>query len=287
MIAGAETMSWRGKYIGWYKLLYRILENLVPELSDREIMENVTPEDELIIPTGQENLPTNKSKPIPNLSIKLNESEIEIGILYYNQAQIDLLKNILKDTHASMLELLLNSFQKLDPNYETVLYSITRDEKPTLVRKYVTARVDKDLLDRTIEEAEYTSKGGRQIIYNKSVYIPPKSIKLYLTRVKTALDEKEFTNSLTIIKPIYEILKGIKTQREIISNRLSKPRKKRNMYREFIEALNEVRRRDLISAERRREINNMWREDDESNRESIMEYLNELLSQDKVEETSS
>jgi len=287
MIAGAETMSWRGKYIGWYKLLYRILENLVPELSDREIMENVTPEDELIIPTGQENLPTNKSKPIPNLSIKLNESEIEIGILYYNQAQIDLLKNILKDTHASMLELLLNSFQKLDPNYETVLYSITRGEKPTLIRKYVTARVDKDLLDRTIEEAEYTSKGGRQIIYNKSVYIPPKSIKLYLTRVKTALDDKEFTNSLTVIKPIYEILTGIKTQREIISDRLSKPRKKRNMYREFIEALNEVRRRELISAERRREINNMWREDDESNRESIMEYLNELLSQDKVEETSS
>jgi hypothetical protein len=280
-------MSWRGKYIGWYKLLYRILEYLVPDLSDREIMENVTPEDEIIIPTGQENLPTNKSKPIPNLSIKLNESEIEIGILYYNQAQIDLLKNILKDTHASMLELLLNSFQKLDPNYETVLYSITRDEKPTLVRKYVTARVDKDLLDRTIEEAEYTSKGGRQIIYNKSVYIPPKSIKLYLTRVKTALDDKEFTNSLTVIKPIYEILTGIKTQREIISDRLSKPRKKRNMYREFIEALNEVRRRELISAERRREINNMWREDDESNRESIMEYLNELLNQDKVEETSS
>jgi hypothetical protein len=280
-------MSWRGKYIGWYKLLYRILEYLVPDLSDREIMENVTPEDEIIIPIGQENLPTNKSKPIPNLSIKLNESEIEIGILYYNQAQIDLLKNILKDTHASMLELLLNSFQKLDPNYETVLYSITRDEKPTLVRKYVTARVDKDLLDRTIEEAEYTSKGGRQIIYNKSVYIPPKSIKLYLTRVKTALDDKEFTNSLTVIKPIYEILTGIKTQREIISDRLSKPRKKRNMYREFIEALNEVRRRKLISAERRREINNMWREDDESNRESIMEYLNELLSQDKVEETSS
>ena len=280
-------MSWRGKYIGWYKLLYRILEYLVPDLSDREIMENVTPEDEIIIPTGQENLPTNKSKPIPNLSIKLNESEIEIGILYYNQAQIDLLKNILKDTNKSMLELLLNSFQKLDPNYETVLYSITRDEKPTLVRKYVTARVDKDLLDRTIEEAEYTSKGGRQIIYNKSVYIPPKSIKLYLTRVKTALDDKEFTNSLTVIKPIYEILTGIKTQREIISDRLSKPRKKRNMYREFIEALNEVRRRELISAERRREINNMWREDDESNRESIMEYLNELLSQDKVEETSS
>lgn len=287
MIAGAETMSWRGKYIGWYKLLYRILENLVPELSDREIMENVTPEDELIIPTGQENLPTNKSKSIPNLSIKLNESEIEVGILYHTQAQLDLLKNILKDTHASMLELLLNSFQKLDPNYETVLYSITRDEKPTLIRKYVTARVDKDLLDRTIEEAEYTSKGGRQIIYNKSVYIPPKSIKLYLTRVKTALDEKEFTNSLTVIKPIYEILTGIKTQREIISDRLSKPRKKRNMYREFIEALNEVRRRELISAERRREINNMWREDDESNRESIMEYLNELLSRDKVEETSS
>ena len=280
-------MSWRGKYIGWYKLLHRILEDLVPELSDREIMENVTPEDELIIPTGQENLPINKSKPIPNITIKLNELEIELGILYYTQTQLDLLKNIIKNTHASKLELLLNNFQKLNPNYETVLYSITREEKPTLVRKYVTARVDKELLDRTIEEMEYTSKGGRQIINNKSVYIPPKSIKLYLTRVKTAIEEKDFSNSLKVIRPIYEILIDIKTQREIISDRLSKPRKKRNMYREFIEALNEVRRRELISAEKRREINKMWREDDENNRESIMDYLNELLTQDKAEETSS
>ena len=70
---------------------------------------------------------------------------------------------------------------------------------------------------------------------------------------------------------------GIKTQREIISEKLSKPKVKRNMYREFIEALNEVKKRDLISAERWREINQKWR-DDEDEREELLAMLQELLN---------
>ena len=46
MIAGAETMSWRGKYTGWYKVAKEIMPKLLPDLGDTEIMENVTPEDQ-------------------------------------------------------------------------------------------------------------------------------------------------------------------------------------------------------------------------------------------------
>jgi hypothetical protein len=49
------------------------------------------------------------------------------------------------------------------------------------------------------------------------------------------------------------------------------------MYREFIEVLNEARRRDLISAERRREINQMWR-DNEDMREELLEELRILIA---------
>jgi len=277
MIAGAETMSWRGKYIGWYRIAEEVLGKLVPSLSDQEVMENVSIDDQFTAPTGQEHLPRNKAKPLPQLSIKLSDTGIELGIIYQETEQLELLKNIFRETHSRDLEKLLSSLDELDPSYETVLYSQQSDKKPMLLRKYVTARVDAQLLERIIEEAESLRKGGRQIVNNQSVYVQPRSPMLYMTRINTPLDEFKYRDALSVIKPLFKVLTGIKTQREIISDRLSKPRQRRNMYREFIEALNKARNDDLISAERRREINKKWR-DNEDEREELMDYLKELLN---------
>lgn len=175
MFAGAETMSWRGKYIGWYRITEEILGKLVPSLSDQEIMENVSIDDLFTAPTGQEHLPRNKAKPIPQLCIKLSDTSIELGIIYRETEQLELLKNIFRETHSRDMDKLLSALQTLDPSYETVLYSKQRDEKPMLQRKYVSARVDAQLLERVIEEAENLRKGGRQIVNNQSVYVPPRS----------------------------------------------------------------------------------------------------------------
>jgi len=277
MIAGAETMSWRGKYIGWYRIAEEVLGKLVPSLSDQEVMENVSIDDQFTAPTGQEHLPRNKAKPLPQLSIKLSDTGIELGIIYQETEQLELLKNIFRETHSRDLEKLLSSLDELDPSYETVLYSQQSDKKPMLLRKYVTARVDAQLLERIIEEAESLRKGGHQIVNNQSVYVQPRSPMLYMTRINTPLDEFKYRDALSVIKPLFKVLTGIKTQREIISDRLSKPRQRRNMYREFIEALNKARNDDLISAERRREINKKWR-DNEDEREELMDYLKELLN---------
>jgi len=276
MIAGLETMSWRGKYTGWYKIAQEILRGL-PELTDQEVMENVTPGDQLIVPTGQEDLPKNKAKPLPQLSVKLSDTGIELGILYHEQEQLELLKNIFKESHQRDREKLLQTLQSLDPSYETILYSKGRDAKPTLLRKYVSARIDTQLLERVIEESENLRRGGRQIQHNQSVYVPPKTPEFYLTRITVPLTENEYRAALMVIKPLFSIVTGIKTQREIISERLSRPRVKRNLYREFIEALNEARKKDMISAERRRKINQKWR-DNEDEREELMDYLRDLLN---------
>ena len=277
MIAGLETMSWRGKYIGWYRIAQEALGELLPELSDQEVMENVTPEDQLIVPTGQEHLPRNKAKPLPQLSIKLTDTSIELGILYREQGQLELLSNIFKESHRKDMEKLIEGLHSLDPSYETLLYNKGRDEKPVLQRKYVSARMDAQLLERVIEESENLRRGGRQIQNNQSVYVPPKTPEFYLTRIIVPLTETEYREAIQVIKPIFKTATGIKTQREIISERLSRPRVKRNLYREFIEALNEARKRDLISAERRREINQKWR-NDEDERDELMEMLRELLN---------
>lgn len=282
MIAGAETMSWRGKYIGWYRITEEVLGKLVPPLSDQEVMENVSIDDQFTAPTGQEHLPRNKAKPLPQLCIKLSDTGIELGIIYRETEQLELLKNIFRETHSQDMEKLLSTLKELDPSYETVLYSKQRNEKPMLLRKYVSARVDAQLLERVIEEAESLRKGGRQIVNNQSVYVPPRTPMLYMTRIKTELDEFKYRDALTVIKPLFTVLTRIKTQREIISDRLSKPKQRRNMYREFIEALNEARGKDLISAVRRREINKKWR-DNEDEREELMDYLRDLLGQETAE----
>ena len=93
MIAGLETMSWRGKYIGWYRIAQESLVEMVPELTDKEIMENVTPNDQLNVPTRSQHLQRNKAKPLPNLSIRLYDTNIEVGILYRDQKELELLKH--------------------------------------------------------------------------------------------------------------------------------------------------------------------------------------------------
>jgi hypothetical protein len=281
MIAGTETMSWREKYVGWYRIVEQALGKLVPMLTDSEIMENVTSEDQLLVPTGQEHLPRNKQKPLPKISLRLNDTNIELGILFNSQEQLKLFKNIFRNTHAEDREKLLRSMQSLDSSYETLLYSKTKEEKLELIRKYVTTRLDAELIERIIDELENLRRGGRQIQNNQSFYLSPKIPELYLTRISVPLTEIEFKEVLENIRPVYAIVMSIKTQREIISDRLSKPKIKRNMYREFIESLNLARKQDLITAEKRRELNKKWRENEEE-RKNLMEQLRDLLNPKKI-----
>jgi hypothetical protein len=280
-------MSWRGKYIGWYRIIEKTLDNLVPNLNDMEIMENVTPDDQFITSTGQENLPMNMKKPIPKIMLQINDNNIELGIIYNNQESLKLFRNIFKSIHTDDRGKFFNQLQSLDSNYETLLYIKERNKNPELLRKYITARLDPQLLERVIDDMLNLHKGGIQIQNNQSVYITPKTPQLYLTRVNVPLIEAKFIEALREIKPIYKTLKGIKTQREIISDRLRKPKIKRNIYREFIEALNEARKQDLISAEKRREFNKKWREEKDK-RESLMKQLMELINPEKeTQETDS
>jgi hypothetical protein len=93
----------------------------------------------------------------------------------------------------------------------------------------------------------------------------------------TPLNQGEFLKVLDRLQPIYKTLTRVKTQREIISNRLSTPRRRQNQYREFIELLNEAHSGNSISAERRRKLNDRWRKDEEC-REDLIEELRELLN---------
>jgi hypothetical protein len=268
-------MSWRGKYIGWYKIIEKTLDGLVPNLNDLEIMENVSSDNHFLIPS-KEVLPNNLKKPLAKISLRLNEEYAELGIFFNNQESIVLFSNIFKDFHKKDKERLFENFKSLDSTYETILYSYEGNKSPELIRKYVTNRLDVKLLKMIIDEALNLSKGGIQILKNRKVYVVPKTPFLYLTLVKVPLVESTFIGTLGTIKPIFSIVRDIKTHREMISDRIRKPNIKRNMYREFIESLNEARKKGFISAEERREFNKKWRME-KDNRENLMEEISVLI----------
>ena len=241
-------------------------------------MESVTTEDVLVVPTIEEDKPRNQRKHLPHMSLILKDDSIETRITYIVRESFELLSNIFSETHRVQLESLFKELHALDPSYETLLYSKTRDEaKPRLIRKYVSARLDQQLIERIIDESENLRRGGRQTQYNGSAYVHPESPQVVLVRRVTPLDQGEFLRVLDRFQPIYKTLIRVKTQREMISARLSTPRKKRNQYREFIELLNEAHSGAYISAERRRKLNDRWRKDEDS-REDLIEEIRKLLN---------
>ncbi len=162
---------------------------LLPELSDQEIMESVTPEDVFIAPTFDEVKPRNQRKALPHMSLILKDESIETRIIYADRESLALLRNIFKDTHRVQLESLFTDLKALDPSYETLLNSKTRDEKkPRLIRKYVSARLDQQLIERMIDESENLRRGGRQVQYNRSAYASPENPEVVLVRQITPLD---------------------------------------------------------------------------------------------------
>jgi hypothetical protein len=250
---------------------------LVPELTDLDIMEYVTHEDMLVVPTIEEEKPRNLRKSIPNLTLQLKDDSVEVRITYRDRESVELLRNLLKESHKHQFNMLMEELNRLDPSYETILYSKTRDEeKPRLIRKYVTYRLDNQLIERVIDESERLRRGGTQASKDISKYVLPETPEFVLIRQIIPLRTEEFVKALQKLKPIYKILIKVKTQRELISAKLSRPRLKRNLYREFIEVLNEARNKNMITAEQRRKLNDKWRKDEES-REDLIDELKEML----------
>ena len=94
--------------------------------------------------------------------------------------------------------------------------------------------------------------------------------------VSTGLDPREMRDASGRLRPVLGLLLGIMTQRELIKMRLEKPRRRVNLYREYVDALNEARGMGLISAERRRELDRLWRENP-GDRDGLLADVRRLL----------
>ncbi len=268
-------MSWRGKYIGWFRLLEKEYNKLVPNLTDLEIMQNVTPQDQLIIPT----IKTRKNqKPQPNLTLQLSDETIDIRISYRTRESLQTFRNIFKEPHNHHLKKLIEELNNLDLTYETILISKKRSTpKPRIVRKYLSSRLDQQLIEKILDKIQNLRKGTRTPEQDHSIYIQPETPEFVFLRQNTPLNTKKFIQTLQRIKPIYKILLEVKTRRELISAKINKPKLKKNLYRNFVETLNTARSRKLITAEKRRELNDKWKKNTKS-REDLLSQIKKLIA---------
>ncbi len=269
-------MAWRGRYVGWYTLVMEELGGLVPSLSEREAMENVSTEDVLIVPLGEPGAAD--GKPLPSLHLRIRDQGLELAIVYESNKSVEHLENVYRETHREERDRLFTLLGGLHAGYETKLYSRSGESpEPELLRRYLSSRLDGDLLRRLLDEADELRKGGRRIVNNQSVYVKPEAPEIHLTSVSDPLNQEAFRETLREMKPLIELLSGIKTRREIIRERLTGPREIRNVYKEFVDELNEARRKGLISAERRRELDRRWRRHEEE-RDELLREVRSLLS---------
>ena len=264
-------MAWRSKYVDWFRVVQGELGELLPPLSDAEVIDYVTVDDEANIPLGD------RSRPLPALYLKAGDKGVTLAIRYEDKSNMDHLANVLKESHSDQRKKLLQELASLDARYLTRLYRVQRDSaKLELTRNYLSGRLDEQLLSRLLDEAEAQRRGGARVEEGRHIYHQPTHISLSFIEVSTGLDPVELREAAGRLKPVLELLLGIRTQREIIKERLEKPRKRVNLYRDYVDMINEARGMGLISAERRRELDRQWRENP-GDRDSLIADVRELL----------
>ena len=258
-------MSWRGKYTGWVRMLEEEYGNMIPNLTDMEIMELVDTEDIIYLP------PPENPNPLPSLFLALSPTKLTHGIEYRDKPALEHFKNILRPTHTGQLNSLLSALNALDLDYKTMLQTVESRGKPETMPGYLTARLDRTLLQRILNEAEKLRRGGRTVVAGQTKYQKPRKIAMRLVVTETFLDQGMLREKARTLAPIYRMLTDVKTPRELLLEKKGKPRVALNEYGEFVNLLNRLRKDDLISPEERRSYDKRWRTDTEEREEILAE----------------
>ena len=265
----------KSNYLPWYRLLSDIMGDSVEKLSDIEVMEYLSEDNGLTVPivgVGEE------EKPMPILEVSLQGEEITLSITYRTSKSMKHLKNIFHESQRTELEHLTQIMKQLPVTYETRLSRKGFREEGgfTLSRKYLACRVDGAVLQHILGEAEATRMGGRRTIDGRSVYDAPATPLIQLVLVKVTRNEEEVKTALNAIKPLLEIITAVKTQKEIIHARVTRPVDQTKQYREFVDLLNKARNAGHISSEERRMLEKKGRGNLED-RQQINEELRKKL----------
>ncbi len=249
-------MITKARFLPYYRVIQSTLGKLVASLDDQAVMEYVS-DDQMSVPIANTDA---EPRPLPTIELGLGDEVIRLALVYGDAASLRHLKNLFHPTQSEAQRAFADSMRMLPVAFETRLSRRGfREEGFSVIKKYVASRVDASVLRLLVEEAEVIRAGGRRAVDGRSVYEAPATTMLSLLFVQVKVGD-ECREALTQMRRVIEVASTIKTQREMIHSRISKPVATSSRYRDFIELLNKARSNYVISADERRSLDKRWRD---------------------------
>lgn len=256
-------MTWKNKYVVWYRKMESIFGDEVPHLSDKEIEDCVSNKDWIIIPIlGERNKQDAKLAQRPNLYFELSKKdEILVGVTYDKIESVRRLREIISPFNEKYRTAILHRLVALDDNFRTrVFRKIKRKywaESPEYEEVLSEQSNKMDLakfvklfeaVDRIFDERNRLEKG-------KKYQLAP---AINLIDTSTKRDDMCFRETLTQIKPVYEIAINVKTEEEFkeenFQHQLETRDKRKEDFAKYIEELKEKLSKKLITPKQYREL---------------------------------
>jgi len=256
-------------FVRWYRISETVLGNLIPHLSDQEIVSFVSNNKWLVVPTEYETDRRDSiNRPDPNMFINLSEErKIGLGIVYNTLASIERLRNILHAFHSMEKDELLKRLSELDDEFMTTVERKIKDyyfaQTPEYEEdlKFRSNKIDSSSISEIFKRTDQIRYEGRREKEQRGIHWNPVLPHINLAITWTERNEDVFRAKLEQLKPIYEIVLRIKTDKEIKEEetRLEKEKEieKKKKFAKFVE---ELRRRNVSGEEWRRLVSEWHKE---------------------------
>jgi len=257
------------KYIDFYNLAGEILgDKLIPILDRKRILDFLSMKNWFIIPTHVE---TDKAqainRPDPNIyfSIKDSVRTMEIGLVYNTISSIKRLSNITLPFHETERRELISKLKILDDRFKGTVYRKVYRYSPRQspeyegVKEWQSNSISDEVLKEILRCSLDIRREGLALKEKKGLKWTPIRPTISLASVEIKLDKDDFIKVVRELKPIYELVLIIKTDKEIKEIKEESEKKegeqKQAKYREFVEDL----KRKGVSGEEYRRQTEEWR----------------------------
>jgi len=254
------------EFIKWYRVSENILEGLIPHLADNEIVSFVSNNRWLVIPTEYEvNRKDSINRPDPNMFINLSrERRIGLGIVCNTLASIERMRNILHEFHSFEKGELVKRLSELDDGFMTSVERKNREYYYNQTPAYEVDleiplnQIDSSSISDIFKRVDQILDEGRLEKKQRGIHWLPILPHLNLAITWMELNEEIFRAKLEQLKPIYEIVLRIRTNKEIRDEETKRERERIiEKQREFAKFVEELKRKD-VSGEEYRKLVSEW-----------------------------
>lgn len=211
------------QYLKWYRIAEKVLSDLLPPLTDDQILELISREDWFIFPLQYEaDRRQAINRPLPHIDMTLRkEGKIRIGIRCNTVKSVENLKNILHDIHHREREELLQRLSSLGDDFQTLVldkqkeYNFAQTPKHECMYSVQSNKVNEEKIQELFNTVEQIRDKGRRRMKEEELKHLPEAPVIDLVVIIIPLNEETFGQKLLVIRSIFEICAQIKTKAEI------------------------------------------------------------------------